>query len=181
MWEIIPNSNPPALTQRPAGHNHAHRRCHSKTLSNVLNHHKHQHRQNSHEQQHHQTHPHQSPIQRQPRQKFRGRVPHRLARLSRNPSGMAPTSMTGTIPLPTGIPNKCSPTRWAMTMTANPPCSDCFATCRAVTRRFMSLIAGRRPTASSCRHWNHCNCSNRSPRRASGSHFFCFPARTPRA
>ena len=181
MRKIIPNSNPPAPTQRPAGRNHANRRCRnqalllaqtSKTLTPI---------KNSHEHQHHQTHPHQSPIQRQPRQKFRGRVPHRLARLSRHPVGTAPTSMTGTIRLPTAIPNRCSPMFWAMTTTANPPCSDCFATCRAVTRRFTSLIAGRRPTASSCRHWSRCNCSNRSPPRASGSRFSCFPARTPRA
>jgi hypothetical protein len=57
---------------------------------------------------------------------------------------MVPTSMIGIIRLPTAIPNKCSPTFWAMTTTANPPCSDCFAMCHAVTRQFTLLIAGRR-------------------------------------
>ncbi len=61
--------------------------------------------------------------------------------------GMVPTSMTGTIRLLTVIPNRCNLTTSAVTMKANPRCLAYFATSRVATRRFMSLIAGHRPTA----------------------------------
>ena len=48
--------------------------------------------------------------------------------------------MIAIIRSPTDILNRCSLTRLATTTTANPLCLVCFATCRAVTRRFRTTV-----------------------------------------
>jgi len=112
-----------------------------------------------------------SSIQRQPRQKFRGRV--RTAWLDNHASsGTAADLDDRHHSVATRHPEQVLVLCFGNADDSNPPCSI-ISQCLAQHHRFTSLIAGRRPMASSCRRRSRCNCSNRSPHKASASRFSC--------